>query len=78
MPPQLPASSSTELGKAMRNPDPLPAPPPLPVGAQNKWTDVEFTCMPYKEVKDVFILGGIEDVQVRPSGPWGQPRAHLA
>jgi hypothetical protein len=27
---------------------------------------VEFVAIPYKEVKDVFILGGIEEVQVRP------------
>ena len=31
---------------------------------QNKWADVEFQALPYKEVKDTYILGGIEDVQV--------------
>ena len=31
----------------------------------SKWGDVEFVVMPYKEVKDTFILGGIEEVQVR-------------
>jgi dynein heavy chain len=31
----------------------------------NKWTDLEFNVMPYKESKDVFILGAIEDIQVR-------------
>ena len=27
-----------------------------------KWGDVEFQCMSYKESKDTFILGGIEEV----------------
>lgn len=31
----------------------------------NKWVDLEFNVIPYKESKDVFILGGIEDIQVR-------------
>lgn len=31
---------------------------------QARWGDVEFSVIPYKEVKDVFILGGIEDIQV--------------
>jgi dynein heavy chain len=30
----------------------------------SKWSDVEFGVLPYKEVKDTFILGGIEEVQV--------------
>ena len=34
----------------------------------SKWSDVEFVVMPYKEVKDTFILGGIEEVQVRRLG----------
>jgi hypothetical protein len=32
---------------------------------QTKWSGVEFNVMSYKDAKDVFILGGIEDVQVR-------------
>ena len=39
----------------------------------NKWGDVEFVVMPYKEVKDTFILGGIEEVQVRQSPGSGCP-----
>ena len=31
---------------------------------QSKWTATEFSVMSYKESKDVFILGGIEEVQV--------------
>lgn len=31
----------------------------------NKWVDLEFNVVPYKESKDVFILGAIEDIQVR-------------
>lgn len=31
---------------------------------QGKWTATEFTVLNYKESKDVFILGGIEEVQV--------------
>ncbi|KAJ9531588.1 hypothetical protein QJQ45_014947, partial [Haematococcus lacustris] len=31
---------------------------------QARWGDVEFTVIPYKELKDVFILGAIEDIQV--------------
>ena len=31
---------------------------------QSKWTDVEFGVLPYKEIKDVYILAGIEEVQV--------------
>eukprot|EP00955_Chlamydomonas_euryale_P048200 353894-Chlamydomonas_euryale.AAC.1 len=30
----------------------------------SKWADIEFAALPYKEQKDVCILGGIEDVQV--------------
>lgn len=30
----------------------------------SKWADVEFSTQSYKESKDTFILGGIEDVQV--------------
>ncbi|GFR44385.1 hypothetical protein Agub_g5605 [Astrephomene gubernaculifera] len=30
----------------------------------NKWVDLEFNVIPYKESKDVFILGGIEDIQI--------------
>lgn len=30
----------------------------------SKWSDVEFLTLSYKESKDTFILGGIEDVQV--------------
>lgn len=33
---------------------------------QARWGDVEFTVLQYKEMKDVFILGGIEDIQVGP------------
>ena len=29
-----------------------------------KWADVEFAVLGYKELKDVFILGGIEEVQI--------------
>lgn len=35
---------------------------------QSKWVDIDFVILPYKEVKDCYILGGIEDVQVGP-GP---------
>jgi dynein heavy chain len=28
----------------------------------NKWSDIEFSVLPYKETKDTFILGGVEDV----------------
>jgi hypothetical protein len=31
---------------------------------QARWGDVEFTVISYKEQKDVFILGGIEEIQV--------------
>ncbi|MEW5314024.1 MAG: hypothetical protein WDW38_005552 [Sanguina aurantia] len=31
---------------------------------QAKWADIEFVVLAYKEMKDVFILGQIEDVQV--------------
>ena len=41
---------------------------------QNKWVDLEFNVMAYKDSKDVLILGGIEDVQVGgragPRGWW--------
>ncbi|KAG1670781.1 hypothetical protein FOA52_014009, partial [Chlamydomonas sp. UWO 241] len=30
----------------------------------SKWADVEFVAIPYKEQKDVYILGGIEEVQI--------------
>ncbi|KAG2448089.1 hypothetical protein HYH02_007114 [Chlamydomonas schloesseri] len=30
----------------------------------NKWVDLEFNVIAYKESKDVFILGGIEDIQI--------------
>lgn len=32
---------------------------------QARWGTVEFTVVQYKEMKDVFILGGIEDIQAR-------------
>lgn len=32
---------------------------------QARWNDVEFNVIPYKDVKDVFMLGSIEDIQVR-------------
>jgi hypothetical protein len=32
---------------------------------QARWASVEFSMLPYKDMKDVFILGGIEDIQVR-------------
>jgi dynein heavy chain len=31
---------------------------------QTKWADIEFTVKPYKDSKDVFILGVVEDVTV--------------
>lgn len=30
-----------------------------------KWTDIEFQVIPYKDSKDVFILGAIDEIQVR-------------
>ena len=44
---------------------------------QNKWADVEFQALPYKEVKDTYILGGIEDVQVQGPRPYGGRRRGL-
>lgn len=32
---------------------------------QAKWTDIEFTVLPYKDSKDVFILGAIDEIQAR-------------
>lgn len=37
---------------------------------QTRWGDVEFTVVQYKEVKDVYILGGIEDIQARGGRTW--------
>lgn len=31
---------------------------------QARWNDVEFNVLPYKDMKDVFMLGSIEDIQV--------------
>jgi hypothetical protein len=36
---------------------------------QTKWSAVELSVLPYKDLKDVFILGGIEDVQVAHTPP---------
>ena len=36
---------------------------------QSKWVDIEFSMIPYKELKDVFILGGIEEIQVGGQDP---------
>ena len=30
----------------------------------SKWADVEFTVLPYKETKDTFMLGGIDEIMV--------------
>lgn len=30
---------------------------------EDMWKDLEFLVIPYKEAKDVFILGSLEDVQ---------------
>ena len=40
------------------------------------WAGIEFCIIPYKESKDVFILGPIDDIQVRRKGlRWGRLRA---
>lgn len=31
---------------------------------QARWSDVEFTVLSYKDMKDVYILGSIEEIQV--------------
>lgn len=31
---------------------------------EDNWKETEFPCVPYRESKDVFILGGLDDVQV--------------
>ena len=41
----------------------------------SKWADIEFGVLPYKELKDVFILGGIEDVQVGVGQRWAREGA---
>ncbi len=50
--------------------------PPSRSQVSNKWVDLEFNVVPYKESKDVFILGAIEDIQVRDAvqGAGGQRR----
>lgn len=31
---------------------------------RNQWASAEFVCLPFKEQKEVYILGGVDEIQV--------------
>lgn len=42
-----------------------------------KWTAIEFSVIPYKDSKDIYILGAIDDIQVDALACWFSVRCSV-